>query len=132
MGGVLLGTFLASGGGALLGGLVGAFAGFMGAMMASRNARRDQVWKRVEWALSMVLTDDPRAEQLGAVALVQIIEDDLADKRDLKIITALATAAFENLEVDEDVHSAEFVVDLDPGSDTPGSESAALGEPQPR
>lgn len=124
-GSAVLLTFLASGGGALLGGLLGAFAGLLAARWTSRNARRDQVWKRVEWALGMTLQDNPKAAALGGLALKEIITGKLADERDVRLITALASSVLDELAAVEDVETADFVLELDADNHvTPGGVSS--------
>jgi hypothetical protein len=118
-------TFLASGGGALLGGLLGAFAGLLAARWTSRNARRDQMWKRVEWALEMTLREETKAATLGGLALREIIVGGLADARDIQLITALASTVLDELAAAEDVESADFVLELDPDNrETPAGGSS--------
>lgn len=112
--------FLASGGAALLGGMLGALAGIFGARLTSRTAGRDQMWKRVEWALSMVLSAEPRAQEFGYVALAEIIDGGLVDKRDVQVILALANAALatveEQLEGGDDFTTDEAEEDAPPAS----------------
>jgi len=115
-----VGNFLASGGGALLGGLLGALGGVLGARWTNKTSRREHVWKRVEWALDLILQPQPRAQNLGYVALEQIIGQGLADARDVVVLVALASAAFEELADDPDVDDAEFVID-DPDEGPDGS-----------
>jgi hypothetical protein len=78
--------------------MLGALAGVFGTRLVTRTARRDHVWKRVEWALSMVLSEEPRAQELGYVALAEIIDGGLADKRDVAVIVALANVALASVE----------------------------------
>ncbi len=57
----------------------------------SRADRRDQWWKRAQWAIDSALNDaDPQRRLAGLKVLVQLIGSDLATKEDADLMSALA------------------------------------------
>jgi hypothetical protein len=105
-------TFLATGGAALIGSVLGAVAGYLAARLGSVTARREQVWKRVQWALELVLNDDqpPRAWKVGYRTLEEIIDGKMADRRDVQIIRVLSEVALEGVPMPKGAGEVEFVV----------------------
>ena len=55
-----------------------------------RADRKDQWWKRTQWALDLVLTGDEHARVLGMSVLQQQVESTLADEEDLELLAAPA------------------------------------------
>ncbi|TLM83936.1 hypothetical protein FDW83_08120 [Pseudarthrobacter sp. NamE2] len=56
-----------------------------------RADRRDQWWKRAEWAIDSALNDaDPQRRLAGLKVLVQLIGSDLATAEDADLMSALA------------------------------------------
>jgi hypothetical protein len=56
-----------------------------------RADRRDQWWKRAQWAIDSALNDaDPQRRLAGLKALVQLIGSDLATREDADLMSALA------------------------------------------
>lgn len=57
----------------------------------SRADRRDQWWKRAQWAIDSALNDaDPQRRLAGLKVLVQLIGSDLATAEDADLMSALA------------------------------------------
>jgi hypothetical protein len=57
----------------------------------SRADRRDQWWKRAQWAIDSALNDaDPQRRLAGLKVLVQLIGSDLATAEDAELMSALA------------------------------------------
>jgi hypothetical protein len=57
----------------------------------SRADRRDQWWKRAQWAIDSALDDaDPHRRLAGLKVLVQLIGSDLATAEDAELMSALA------------------------------------------
>ncbi|WP_461188327.1 hypothetical protein [Arthrobacter sp. Z4-13] len=57
----------------------------------SRADRRDQWWKRAQWAIDSALNDaDPQRRLAGLKVLVQLIGSDLATEEDADLMSALA------------------------------------------
>ncbi|WP_104043804.1 hypothetical protein [Arthrobacter sp. ZGTC412] len=57
----------------------------------SRADRRDQWWKRAQWAIDSALDDaDPQRRLAGLKVLVQLIGSDLATAEDADLMSALA------------------------------------------
>jgi hypothetical protein len=57
----------------------------------SRADRRDQWWKRAQWAIDSALNDaDPPRRLAGLKVLVQLIGSDLATAEDAELMSALA------------------------------------------
>jgi hypothetical protein len=56
-----------------------------------RADRRDQWWKRAQWAIDSALNDaDPQRRLAGLKVLVQLIGSDLATREDADLMSALA------------------------------------------
>jgi hypothetical protein len=56
-----------------------------------RADRREQWWKRAEWAIDSALNDaDPQRRLAGLKVLVQLIGSDLATPEDAELMSALA------------------------------------------
>jgi len=53
-----------------------------------RADRKDQWWKRTQWALDLVLTGDEHSRVLGFSVLQQQVESGLADDEDLELLAA--------------------------------------------
>jgi hypothetical protein len=57
----------------------------------SRADRRDQWWKRAQWAIDSALNDaDPQRRLAGLKVLVQLIGSDLATAEDADLMSAIA------------------------------------------
>jgi hypothetical protein len=65
----------------------------------SRADRRDQWWKRAQWAIDSALNDvDPQRRLAGLKVLVQLIGSDLATAEDADLMSALAVGIRNQLE----------------------------------
>ncbi len=59
----------------------------------SHADRRDQWWKRAQWAIDSALNDaDPQRRLAGLKVLVQLIASDLATAEDAALMSSLAVA----------------------------------------
>lgn len=52
----------------------------------NRADRKDQWWKRTQWAMDLTLSDDEEAQVLGLAVLEQQIGSRLADDEDVKLL----------------------------------------------
>lgn len=85
----------------------------------NRSDRKDQWWKRTQWAMDLTLGDDEEARVLGFAVLEQQIESTLADQEDVKLLELpiLGVALPE-----EDDDRVPGVDNDDPGDHTAGRE----------
>ncbi|RDV08349.1 hypothetical protein DXK94_18730 [Arthrobacter sp. RT-1] len=64
---------------------------FLAYRQRDRADRRDQWWKRAQWAIDSALSDaDPQRRLAGLKVLVQLIGSDLATAEDADLMSAIA------------------------------------------
>lgn len=80
------------------------FVGFLTLWQKLRTDRRDQWWKRAQWAVDLALTDDERTQIVGWAAIARLVESDEATRRDDLFLRQVVDAALpDEEEVDDDV-----------------------------
>lgn len=76
-----------------------------------RSDRRDQWWKRAQWALDLTLDEDPNRRAVGFAALEVLAESELARKEEIRLLEVAwlpeLDSAEDALEHDELVEGAE-------------------------
>lgn len=81
----------------------------------SKADKRDQWWKRTQWAIDAALDeDDPQRRLTGINVLVHMVNSDLATSEDAELMKLLAIAIQdEELEEELDEEESEPEVDAD-------------------
>lgn len=108
------------------GGLIGAVAGALIAgyytkyetRQRERAARREEWWRRFEWAASLALSEQEMAQTAGLHVLTQLGESALANTDDAELLQTFSQAVLDVL-LSEAAPTPEdhFVVRLDPQPD---------------
>lgn len=104
-------VLLAAGGGGLIGAVLSAGVTYLAAVLRESSAKREEWWRRVQWAADLALTVDA---EVGYRLLTVLVESDLAGKEDAELLAALADRelfAVTSNSSAEDVPSTEITVD---------------------
>jgi hypothetical protein len=72
--------------------LVVAWVAYKAYRQKSEADRRDQWWKRVQWAIDTALEDDPQKRLVGLTVLTQLKDSELAMDEDQRLMDAVAIA----------------------------------------
>lgn len=71
---------------------VALFVGLRTVRQRDRADRRDQWWKRAQWATDLTLSDDPHRRELGYTALAVLGASRLAGPEELDLLDVALTA----------------------------------------
>jgi uncharacterized protein HemX len=89
--------------------------GFRSTTNVDQAARRTEWWKRAQWAIDLALDDDGRRQEVGVVALNELLESPLADQEaDIAVGRAVMTALLPEIDSDSDIE-VELEADVPDG-----------------
>ena len=80
--------------------IVALTVGLVAIIQKSRADRRDQWWKRTQWAIEQTFTDDEDRQALGFRVLQVLADSELASPEELLVLASLTTHAIEALAPD--------------------------------
>ncbi len=84
--------------GGLLGGSLGAAATLLAASLREKGAKREEWWRRVQWAADLALGKDERRRSVGLYILGNLAGSRLATEDDLMVLDAFSDPGLESLE----------------------------------
>ena len=77
--------------------VVALIEGVIAFIQKSRADRRDQWWKRAQWAIEQTFTDDEEQKALGFRVLQVLADSKLAAPEELRVLESLTTPEIEPL-----------------------------------
>ena len=77
--------------------VVALIVGIIAVTQKSKADRRDQWWKRAQWAIEQTFKDNPEQQALGFRVLQVLGESKLARNEELQLLESLTTREIENL-----------------------------------
>ena len=111
--------------GGLLGGFLGAVATLLAARLREKGARREEWWRRVQWAADLALGDDLRRRAAGLNLLRKLVVSPLALNDDAQLLTIFTEPALSPHEpLPETAHSR----DTDTASDAADHDAGGEGD----
>jgi len=76
--------------------------GFRSTTKVDQAARRTEWWKRTQWAIDLALDGEERKQEVGVLALNQLLDSELAQQDDRDVANAVMAALVLEAEVDPD------------------------------
>ena len=73
-------------------------------MKVDEAARRTEWWKRTQWAIELALSDHERRQEVGILALFELMDSPLADKdSDVPVVRGVMEALVPDIELDDEI-----------------------------
>lgn len=76
--------------------------GFRSTTKVDQAARRTEWWKRTQWAIDLALDPEERKQEVGVLALNQLLDSELARQDDRDVANAVMAALVLEADVDSD------------------------------
>lgn len=93
---------------------VGIIGGFT-ILQKLRNDRRDQWWKRTQWAIDLTLIDEERSQIVGWAALAELSASEPATRQDRLLLRQVVDAALDEVADAGEIDDTDEVVIEDGG-----------------
>lgn len=84
--------------GGFLGGFLGAVATLFAARLREKGAKREEWWRRVQWAADLALGDDPRSQAAGLNILGKLAGSPLATDDDAQLLAIFSGPELDTLD----------------------------------
>jgi hypothetical protein len=76
--------------------------GFRSTTKVDQAARRTEWWRRTQWAIDLALDSEERRQEVGVLALNQLLDSELAQQDDRDVANAVMAALVLEADIDPD------------------------------